>query len=50
MVLTRSSDPKNSAGDDSTMVTNVQSIAKVLMMNGNEMDAEGDFMPNAVGI
>ena len=40
----------NSVGVDSAMVKIVQSIAKVLMMNGDEMDAEGDFMPNAVGI
>ena len=32
------------------MVKIVQSIAKVLMMNGDEMDADGDFMANAVGI
>ena len=40
----------NSAGDDSTMVKIVQSIGKILMMNGDEMDAEEDFMPNAVRI
>ena len=32
------------------MVKIVQSIVKTLMMNGDEIDAEGDFMPNAVGI
>ena len=32
------------------MLKIVQSIAKILMMNGDEMDVEGDFMPNAVGI
>ena len=40
----------NSAGDDSTMVTNVQSIGKILMMNGDEMGVKGDFMLIAVGI
>ena len=40
----------NSAGDDFATVKIVQSIGKVLMMNGDEMDAEEDFMPNAVGI
>ena len=32
------------------MVQIVQSIAKVLMMNDDEMDVDGDFMPNAMGI
>ena len=40
----------NSAGDGSAMVKIVQSIGKILMMNGDEMDAEEDFMPNAVRI
>ena len=40
----------NSAGDDSTMVTNVQSIGKSLMMNGDFMGVEGEFMLIAVGI
>ena len=40
----------NSVGDDSAIVKIVQSITKVLMINGDEMDAEGDFMPNAAGI
>ena len=40
----------NSAGDDSAIAKNVQSIGKTLMMNGDERDVEGDFMPNDVGI
>ena len=40
----------NSAGDDFATVKIVQSIGKILMMNGDEMYAGGDFMPNAVGI
>ena len=36
----------NSDGDDSTIDKNVQSIGKTLMMNGDERDVEGDFMPN----
>ena len=36
----------NSAGDDSTIAKSVQSIGKTLMMNGDERDVEGDFMPN----
>ena len=36
----------NSAGDDSAIAKNVQSIGKTLMMNGDERDVEGDFMPN----
>ena len=40
----------NSAGDDSAIVKNVQSIGKALMMNGDDRDAEGDFMPNDVRI
>ena len=40
----------NSAGDDSTMVKNVQSTGKILMMNGEEMGVEGEFMLNALGI
>ena len=32
------------------MVKIVQSIAKILMMNGDEMGVEGDFMLIAVGI
>ena len=40
----------NSSGEDSTIAKNVQSIGKTLMMNGDERDVEGDFMPNGVGI
>ena len=39
-----------SAGDASTIAKNVQSIGKTLMMNGDERDVEGDFMPDDVGI
>ena len=40
----------NSDGDDSAIAKNVQSIGKTLMMNGNERDVDGDFMPHDVGI
>ena len=36
----------NFSGEDSTIAKNVQSIGKTLMMNGDERDVEGDFMPN----
>ena len=39
-----------SAGDASTIAKNVQSIDITLMMNGDERDVDGDFMPNDVGI
>ena len=39
-----------SAGDAFTIVKNAQSICKNLMMNGDERDVEGDFMPEDVRI